>query len=1235
MVLDNNLYLVHRKMLNITFFNEINNIIFNNITYSSNLYISESIIINTNTSINSYLYITNNSLLNNVTANSISVINQGNSNLINTDTINIKDVLINNNLYNFADTIMNKSGSILSTLHTYNLTADTIITNNITANNIVISSKIINIGTTNSKINIYSKSIKVSTNETVINDNVLELNINISTLTPFDVGNQSGFEILGLDTNDGFIKTNTLGDLFEIKYPKKILSEYILNVDDTNNLTILGTTNIINNLTINSSLYIANKSFLNNISITSILYSNDNINTYNTSTAYSIVYINNKLICNDNIKIINSNLIVNNDSILYNNISILSNINVASACIINNNVINSDVYVNNDICSNKNIYINNNLSVTNIAIINNNLTVLSFLNLHNNCLVTNNLTINSNLNLGNIKNNDITITSNLNILGNGTLNDNNTFGTVFNTVSILGKVLLSDKILDYTSSDLADITGIPMGKLYRTGGILKIKIAKLVGPVMTLLGSSIVTLIKRSDYIEQGVSSISNNGDILKSYIISIGPNILVSPIEAIINSTVILGVIPSGICNIVYKSFDTDNNVEYITRILNILTNIIPPTMKLIGLNSVSLAVRSNYVELGVISTSYYNENLKSYIVSIGNTILNTPMEVIENMSIPLISTLALGTYNIVYKSTDNDGNIQNITRILNVIKNITPPDMQLIGSSTVSLQARTNYIDLGVISTSIYKENLKSYIISIGSNILTTSTEAIPGTSISLTSTLLLGAYNIVYNSTDNDSNVQTITRILNITKNIIPNTIPPTMLLLGLSEITLTARLNYNDFGVTSTSYYYEVLTSYIISIGSTILTDPIQILSTSTPVPLISTLAIGTYNIVYKSSDTDGNIQTIIRKLTIVKNIIPPTMLVLGLGTVTLLNGTSYIDAGVTSTSFYNDVLTSYIISIGTTVFATPIPITSTSTSVPLVSTLTFGIYSITYQSTDSNENIQTCTRKLIIDPPLYTAYVINTTSPNAYNTSTSNFNTLITWDSGINNSNIVWTYVRMANYRVIPIITSNYFYFPTNTTATSFCLSKSFLSNIDINSTWCFVIKCKFLSGSNSSNFTVYLDTKLDTFFTPNSVSADYYVTECEARVSYRVLASVTIQSSANFTGLINQVSGSLVSNPVTNNITNTSFNISIIPSDISIFLDGVFIKIYKPDATTIGIDLINAADVVLLSIKRLNVRMKNSLPFTIISSTNIYKYYDGFVYSSNDIPYSSYKTYFPSGTVFA
>ena len=123
-------------------------------------------------------------------------------------------------------------------------------------------------------------------------------------------------------------------------------------------------------------------------------------------------------------------------------------------------------------------------------------------------------------------------------------------------------------------------------------------------------------------------------------------------------------------------------------------------------------------------------------------------------------------------------------------------------------------------------------------------------------------------------------------------------------------------------------------------------------------------------------------------------------------------------------------------------------------------------------------------------------------------------------------------------------------------------------------------------------------------------------------------------NAGNFSSVINQISGSLVGSPITNTTVKVDTTISYITSS-NFILDGIFMKIYKTDATTIGADVINADGVVLISCKRLNVGMRNYIPFQIWQNNITIKYYDGFLYSPNDIPYSSYSTHFPSGTVFA
>ena len=63
----------HRNMLNLSYYDSNSNIIFNNITYLSKLYISGTATFSGNLIVNSNLYINNNITLNNITTNNILI----------------------------------------------------------------------------------------------------------------------------------------------------------------------------------------------------------------------------------------------------------------------------------------------------------------------------------------------------------------------------------------------------------------------------------------------------------------------------------------------------------------------------------------------------------------------------------------------------------------------------------------------------------------------------------------------------------------------------------------------------------------------------------------------------------------------------------------------------------------------------------------------------------------------------------------------------------------------------------------------------------------------------------------------------------------------------------------------------------------------------------------------------------------------------------------------------------
>ena len=481
-----------------------------------------------------------------------------------------------------------------------------------------------------------------------------------------------------------------------------------------------------------------------------------------------------------------------------------------------------------------------------------------------------------------------------------------------------------------------------------------------------------------------------------------------------------------------------------------------------------------------------------------------------------------------------------------------------------------------------------------------------------------------------------VQTIIKILNVSKNITPS-----MELVGLAEVSSTFKIDYSDPGVISKNIYNEFLPSYIISIDNNILSTQIPVLSTNTLIPVISTLPIGKYNIVYQST-YNGNKKTISRIINIKKNTIKPIMELVGLDEVSTILKTDYSGLGVTSKSFYNETLTSYIISIGDTILTSPIEVLTTDISISL--TLTVGTYTIVYNSTDYDSNLQSITRKLTIIPSIssssFVAYVINTTYPNIYDSTTSNFTTPITWDSGINTSNIIWSYKQKSYIIQNPTLISlddskPYLYFPNSSSKQAFTLSKNILKelNVDINSTWCFVIKLKYYSTPHISIFELNMDTDTSSWFnSPNNSSGvgsgDFCIRIVGNHISY------LIRSYFPYTMNL-EISGSLV-----DSITDEYDGACIFHSGYNLdtlLTNGIFIKFYKTDETTIGCEFINSDGVVLLSFKRKDAVMYhtvNAIPFYIYQEIDTYKFYDGFLYNKNDIPFSSYNTSFLSGLVF-
>jgi hypothetical protein len=462
--------------------NYINN---NNISLLSNLN-TNNYINNLNTTIQSNLIVNNNSLLNNINTANLECNNITNYNKLSVDN----------------NTTINNNTSIMSNLYVNNMNLSNLLVPNILSYNTTLSllSNIINIGTNNSTININGTSLYVASTDLKINDKILSLNINPTTLLAFDMGDLSGFEIMGT-SNSGFIKSNYLGSLITIKPPLSIEQNILtLNNDDmyitgysilNDNVELYKSLDITHNLTtktltVGSNLNVFNNLLVNDITNNTNLYISGNT-ILNNITSNSI-FINNNLIFNNTTVLSSLNV---NSNIYTNNTFYNKNLNVINTTLLNNTSCLSDLKINN------NSYLNNintfNINISNITILNNNTSLLSTLNINNNFTINGTNTFCTNLQTNNITfSNNITTKSNLNILS---------------------KIIM--KIPEYNDNQSAINAGLAIGTWYRTGGVLKIRLntidPTIDGTVLLILPNNTNGWSSSNDFVG---NTITNNGNV-------------------------------------------------------------------------------------------------------------------------------------------------------------------------------------------------------------------------------------------------------------------------------------------------------------------------------------------------------------------------------------------------------------------------------------------------------------------------------------------------------------------------------------------------------------------------------------------------------------------------------------------------------------------------------------------------------------------------------------------------
>ena len=419
------------------------------------------------------------------------------------------------------------------------------------ANSIIIDANTITIGNAGSIINILGSTSYIETSQLVVTDKLITLNINKDSTTAFDTGSLSGIEILGTGQN-GFIKTTEDASRYYIKAPNNTNTEYITTFDINNNLSIPGNSIIYKSLTVLSTLLVnSNATFLSNLNIMSDANINS-LNVVNTST-------------------LNGNTIINGTLSCYNNITATNNLSV-----LNNSSLN-DVKTNNLTVISK-LYSN----IVNIASCD-----ISGLRANNSTI--DNLTVTSNLYVlsKTILNNSVTFMSNINVSGISIFNNDTTFQknvttmspiTIMNTSNFLSTILFSN-IPEYSSNLTATEHGVPLWGLYRTGGIIKIRLDEIL-PVLTLLpfnGNINITINQYVPYREPGVTAFDNLdgvmiANITSIYSVDVGELIL-TPVP-VMSENYLLSTISTSlprVYTIIYSITDSSGNYVNKSRVVTI----------------------------------------------------------------------------------------------------------------------------------------------------------------------------------------------------------------------------------------------------------------------------------------------------------------------------------------------------------------------------------------------------------------------------------------------------------------------------------------------------------------------------------------------------------------------------------------------------------------------------------------------------------------------------------------
>ena len=281
------------------------------------------------------------------------------------------------------------------------------------------------------------------------------------------------------------------------------------------------------------------------------------------------------------------------------------------------------------------------------------------------------------------------------------------------------------------------------------------------GPVITLNGSTPVTVEVGSVYTDAGATALDTVDGDRTANIITVNP----------VNTNVL------GTYTVTYNVVDTlGNAATQVTRTVNVVDTT-KPVITLLGSPTVSVNFNASYSDAGATASDNVDGDITGSIVT------NNP-----------VNTAAIGTYTVTYNVTDAHGNAANqVSRSVQVV-DVTAPTINVTGANPMTVEIGGTYTELGAVAT----DDVDGTFAATPSGSVDTNT---------------LGTYTITYNATDSSTNAAVpVTRTVNVV-----DTTAPILTLLGITPTNAEWTQVYTDAGATASDNVDGDITSSIIVVN----------------------------------------------------------------------------------------------------------------------------------------------------------------------------------------------------------------------------------------------------------------------------------------------------------------------------------------------------------------------------------------------------------------------------------